>query len=121
MKQNRINKSYPAMLRLCDLKLPIKKARAVYLAANKMKQHFDFALQEERKCVKEFGGTENLDGSINFESPIDFGKFQDRMAELNESEVEWDLEPVVITEADIGEQTISAADILSLEGFVTFE
>lgn len=121
MIQKNIGRAYPAILRLCEIKLPIKKARELYLIANKMKQHFDFALQEERKAVKEFGGAENLDGTITFSSPIDFTKFQDRMSELNESTVDWDLEKVVLTDAEIGTQTISASDIINLEDFVVFE
>ena len=121
MKQQKINKAFPAVLRLCEFRLPIKKARELYAMQCKMKEHFEFALAEEQKRVTEFHGTFNQNGSVIFSNQKDFDGFQVQINELNESEVEWDLSQVVLTESDIGEQTISVSDISALEGFVVFE
>lgn len=88
---------------------------------SKMKEHFEFALSEEEKYVREFHGTLNQNGSVIFSNQDEFDKFQAQINELNELDVEWDLSPVVLTESDVGEQTISVSDISALEGFVVFE
>lgn len=121
MKQLRINKSYPAILRLCEFKLPIKKARALYHISSEMREHFEFAASEEQKCVAECHGEYKQNGAVQFTNQEEFEKFQNRMDELNNSELEWNIEPVVLTDSDIGNQCISVSDIRDLEGFVIFE
>ena len=121
MTQEKINKAYPALMRLCGLRLPIKKARKLYASTVKMKEYFDFALSEEQKYVEDFDGTMNPDGTVSFPSPEKFVGFQDRITELNESEVDWEIEPVIITELEVGDQQVSVNDIIDLEGFVIFE
>lgn len=121
MTQHEVNKAYPALMRLSESRLPVKKARGLYEVTKKAEEHFQFAIAEERKYIVEFNGQERPDGTVSFASPEDFAKYQEKMTELNTLEVEWDIEPVVLTEAEIGEQPISPADIHSLEGFVTFE
>lgn len=121
MKQSKLNKAYPAILRLCDFKLPIKKARYIYTLSDQMRIHFEFALSEEKKCVAECEGTMNNDGTVSFKDKESFEKFQSRMSELNESEIEWSATPIVLSESDILDQLITATDIRDLEGFVSFE
>jgi len=121
MTQAEINKAYPALFRLCDLKLPIKKARGIYTLISKVKPHFEFALAEERKSIAEYNGTENPDGTISFNNRDEFDAYKARIDELNRSVVEecWDV--INLNDDDLGTQTISPADIISLEGFVIFE
>ena len=121
MKQIKINKAYPVILQLCEFKLPIKKARSLYHVSSEMREHFEFAASEERKCVAECHGEYNQDGTIKFQNQEDFEKFQSRTDELNNSDLEWDIEPIVLTDSDIGNQCISVSDIRDLEGFVIFE
>lgn len=121
MTQYKVNKAYPALVRLSECRLPVKKARDLYKMTKRAEEHFRFAVTEEQKYVAEFGGKENSNGTITFESPELFGKFQEKAVELSESVIEWDVDPIVITDSDIGGQTISSSDILNLEGFVTFE
>ncbi len=120
MTQYKVNKAYPALKRLGDLRLPIQKARLLYAVTKKAEDLFQFAVQEENKYISEYHGTLNQDGTVTFDSQENFGKFQDKLAELNDSEIEWDLSSVEITEDDIGQQGITAADIFNLEGFVSF-
>ena len=121
MKQININKSYPSIMRLCEFKLPIKKARQIYRISKEIREIFDFAVAEEKKSVAECHGAYNPDGTVKFSSQGDFEQFQCRMEELNNSEIDWKIEPVILTEDDIGAQTISVSDIQDLEGFVIFE
>lgn len=121
MKQAKLNKAYPAILRICDFKLPIKKARDIYILSNQMRTHFEFALSEEKKCVTECDGTMNSDGTVSFKNKECFDRFQVRMGELNESDIEWLLDPVILTETDIMDQCITVSDIRDLEGFISFE
>ena len=121
MKQKKISKAYPALLQICEYKLPINKARAVYRMMNLMREHFEFALSEEKKSIVEYGGKVNQDGTISFDKQENFGMFCDRMTEINESEIEWSEPPIVLTESEIGNQSISVSDIRSLEGFIIFE
>lgn len=121
MTQYSVNKAYPALMHLSEFRLPIKKARSIYELTKEASNHFQFAVSEERKYISEFGGKENPDGTISFETQEGFGKYQEKIIELNELEIEWDVEPVVLNENDIKEQGISPADIHALEGFVVFE
>ena len=121
MKQNRINKAYPVLAKLSDLKLPIKKARELYGMTKKMSEHFEFALNEEKKYIETYGGTLSENGTISFASPEKFAEFQEKLIELNESEVDWKENAIFLTEEDIGEQTVSVSDLYRLEGFVHFE
>lgn len=121
MTQLQVNKAYPALMRLAEFRLPIKKARRLYEMVKKAEEHFEFAISEERKYISEFNGQERPDGTVFFESSDYFNKYQEKMIELNNFEVKWDIEPIILTEEEIKEQSISSADICCLEDFVTFE
>ena len=47
--------------------------------------------------------------------------FKDKFEELVNSEVELDIDPVTLSENDIGDQMLTPGDIYNLEGFVIFE
>lgn len=121
MEQSKINKAYPALMRLCELRLPIKKAREVYNLSKRTGQHFEFALAEERKCVDECNGKVNMDGTVSFNNADDYAAFRKRIDELNSSEVDLVISPIVIFESELENQTISPADIHDLEDFVIFD
>jgi len=121
MTQFKINKAYPALMRLSELKMPVKKAKGLYELTKKVEEHFQFAISEEHKYIAEFNGKENPDGTISFESQDGFGKYQEKMLELGELEIDWNIVPIIISENDIGTQSISSSDIYSLEDFVSFE
>lgn len=121
MTQFKINKAYGTLVRLAELKLPLKKAYELYKMTKAMEDVYQFAVSEEQKYINEFNGTINPDGTVSFEDATKFGEFQERLAALNDMEVEIDIAPVKLTEADMGDQTITPAEIFSLEGFVCFE
>lgn len=121
MTQFKINKAYSTLVRLAELKLPLKKAYELYKMTKSMEQSYQFAISEEQKYINEFNGTINPDGTVSFEDAIKFGAFQEKLAALNDMEVEIDITPIVLSEKDMGEQPITPAEIFSLEGFVSFE
>lgn len=121
MKQERINRAYSALLKLKDYKLPLKKAYAIYQLYQSISDAYEFALNEEQKYMLEYKGNPNGDGTVTFPTPTDCAAFRDKMEEISEMDVDVTVEPVPITEKDLGEQTITPSDIANLEGFVSFE
>jgi hypothetical protein len=121
MTQFHVNKAYAALTRLADLKLPVKKAYELYKLSKAIEEHYNFAVSQERKYIDEFSGKINPDGTVSFENTEKFSAFQDKLSNLNEMNVELDITPISLTEKDLGDQTITPAEIYSLEGFVSFE
>ena len=120
MKQERINRAYGALRRLNEYKLPVKKAYAVYKLMRAIDDSYQFALGEEQKYLSEFGGVLNEDGSIQFSSPEKCEMFKEKVQELSNNDTDISFEQVVLNESDLGEQTVTPADIYNLEGFVIF-
>ena len=121
MKQEQINKAYPSLKKLCSLNLPLKKAHAVYKMSKGIDDAFQFAADEERKYIDEFGGKIHADGSVHFESVEKCDAFKEKVEELYRMELDIKFDPVKLTEEDLGRQTIAPEDIANLEGFVLFE
>lgn len=121
MKQEQINRAFPSLVKMRDMNLPVKKARAIYKLYVAVEGAYDFALGEEKKYLSEFNGTVAGDGSINFISPEDCTAFKEKFEGLVYSEVDLDIEPVTLSESDIGDQMLTPGDIYNLEGFVIFE
>ena len=96
MIQEKINRAYESLMKLNNFKLPVKKAYAVYKLVQAADNAYQFALSEERKYLDEFHGT------------------------LCNMEVDIAIDVVKLDENDLGEQTLSPADIFNLEGFVDF-
>lgn len=120
MKQESINRAYSTLLTLKDYKLPLKKAYAIYRLYTSISDAYEFALNEEQKYLAEYNGKPNGDGTVVFSTPTDCAAFRDKVEELNNMDVDITIEPVTLTEKDLGEQTITPADIANLEGFVAF-
>lgn len=121
VKQEKINKAFPSLAKLRDISLPIKKARAIYKMYVMMEEAYNFAANEEKKYLEEFGGVLDDDGSISFKTHEDCLAFKERLDELCDSEVELDLEAITLLEGDLGDQMLTPGDIYNLEGFVIFE
>lgn len=121
MTQFNVNKAYVVLAKISEFKLPVKKAYEIYKLAKTLEERYRFAVDEEKKYIEEFNGTINNDGTVSFENAEIYGAFQEKLSELNDMQVDIEITPVVLTEKDLGEQTISPSDIYNLEGFVTFE
>jgi len=121
MKQGNINRAYPSLLKLRDFNLPVKKAYAIYKLSVCVENAHEFAAEEERKYLADYNGSISDDGNtISFETPTDCAAFRDKVEELCNVDVDIEIEPVLLTEDDLGEQRLTPADIFNLEGFVTF-
>lgn len=120
MIQEKINRAYESLMKLNNFKLPVKKAYAVYKLVQAVDSAYQFALSEERKYLDEFHGTLKEDGSITFLTPSDCTAFKTKLDELCNMEVDIAIEVVKLNEKDLGEQTLSPADIFNLDGFVDF-
>lgn len=121
MKQGQINKAYAALTRLAECRLPISKARAIYVLLKEAEEFYKFAMQEESKYIKEYNGKITSNGSISFDKPEDSRRFQEKLIELNNSEVEWDVSLITLEDIDMGDNVISPSDIYYLEGIVSFK
>ena len=121
MKQSEINKSYNALVRLSQVRLPIKTAFSVYQLVKKIEEPYKFALEEEKKLINKYNAEVKENGIISFSSAEDKDSFQNELQELNQLDHDIEIEPIVIKIEDLGEQTITPSDILALEGFVEFE
>ena len=121
MKQSEINKSYNALVRLSQVRLPIKTAFSVYQLVKKMEEPYKFALEEEKKLINKYNAEVKENGIISFSSAEDKDSFQNELQELNQLDHDIEIEPIVIKIEDLSEQTITPSDILALEGFVEFE
>lgn len=121
MKQSEINKSYNALVRLSQMRLPIKTAFSVYQLVKKIEEPYKFAFEEEKKLINKYNAEVKENGIISFSSAEDKNSFQNELQELNQLDHDIEIEPIVIKIEDLGEQTITPSDILALEGFVEFE
>ena len=120
MKQEKLNKAYGSMSVLNHMRLPAEKAFAVYKLYKAMESPISFSLQEEKKYIEQFGGTVRDDGTITFDTIEHRAGFSDALNGLLNAEVNFDFEAVVLCTHDLDGQTISPADIMNLEGLVTF-
>ena len=121
MKQSEINKSYNALVRLSQVRLPIKTAFSVYQLVKKIAEPYKFALEEEKKLISKYNAEVKENGIISFSSAEDKNSFQNELQELNQLDHDIEIEPIVIKIEDLGEQTITPSDIFALEDFVEFE
>lgn len=121
MKQSEINKSYNALVRLSQVRLPIKTAFSVYQLVKKIEEPYKFAFEEEKKLINKYNAEVKENGIISFGSAEDKNSFQNELQELNQLDHDIEIEPIVIKIEDLGEQTITPSDIFALEGFVEFE
>ena len=121
MKQSEINKSYNALVRLSQVRLPIKTAFSVYQLVKKIEEPYKFAFEEEKKLINKYNAEVKENGIISFSSAEDKNSFQNELQELNQLDHDIEIEPIVIKIEDLGEQTITPSDIFALEGFVEFE
>ncbi len=120
MLQEKINRAYGSLVKLKDLRLPVKKAYDIYKLVQAVEGAYQFAFDEQQKYLAEFKGVPSNDGNIVFDTPAECAAFKKKLDELNSVDVDIDIKVVNLTESDLGEQTITPADIFNLEGFVDF-
>ena len=120
MTQYQLLQAAPVLRNLSSYKMPLKKAFGLYKLLKKGDEYSSFFIEKERELVEEYHGTIGDDGQIKFTNTEDLQNFIAKHNELKEIEAE-DAEAVVLRAEDLGEQTLSAADLIALEGIVTIE
>lgn len=124
MKQGTVNKAYLSILNLSELKFPYKISREIYKMKNSLKEIVEFGAQEELKIIKGYNGEVRNDGSFAFVGVDKKERTRDCFNDLQkwqENEVDLEIKPILLTEADCDSQKISVSDIENLEGFIIFE
>lgn len=123
MKQREINEAYPCLGKLLGINLPLKKARALYEMYTALEASYNFAVREQQKYLKEYNA-EFIGGYLKFngeDKEADRCAFHEKINALQESEVDLYVEPVTITEEELGGHRVSVIDIHRLKGFVFFD
>ena len=119
MTQYQLILASPTLGLLNSFKLPIKTAYSLYNLNKKIAEYRDFFIEQERKLVEEFNGIVKENGQVSFEEAEDSIKFAQKYAELKSLEAAG-FEAVKINMADLGDQTLTVADIAALDGIIEF-
>lgn len=120
MKQKDILRAYSSLIALNALKLPVKKAYAIYKLFKTVDTQYQFISNESKKSIDRHSGELNSDGMVKFKDEDECVECKKELNELNDMDVDVEIPPVELSEEDLAGQTISPADIYNLEGFVTF-
>lgn len=115
--QNKAVNAYIALLKLYRMTLKGKTARDLYMLKSKLEPSWNFQRDEQEKYLQACNGTADENGTLKFNSIEDRDKFDEKVNEIAEVEVELDITPVQIKCDDV---EISGADIEALIGFVDF-
>lgn len=121
MKQHKINSAFNALNKLMGMELKVRDAYAVFMLRRKLEPSYEFELERERGLISKYDGTILPNGTITFPAEDDAQRFREEIAEMNESEIELEFEPITLNFDALGEQKILPADLAALEGFIRFE
>lgn len=122
LKVIQIGRLNEIFVQLTMLRLPPKKAYALYSISKTIGEKFEFVANEQRKLVEEYGVSVSPEGYFNFEeNPEKGAEFMAKLQELNEMEIDLDINPVILTENDTRGFTLTMAQVAALEGIVSFE
>ena len=120
MKQKEAIDAYGAILRLSEIALPLQDAYKIFCLRRKIEPIYQFEVEREKALLGELNGALMPDGSVQFKNTEDCVEFKNKVAELNDMEVEADFEPIQIKIENLGKVEIKPADISRLCGFVEF-
>lgn len=118
MNLYKIYSAWSAVCNVYKLKIPYAKARKVMQLREKIKQEGTFYEEQAQTLADEYG--KPADGKVSFDTPELMQGYIDKINELRNTEVDWDLEIITITDTEIGNQSISGEDIENLAPFITF-
>lgn len=117
MKSIQLLNAFQTLGALTKMKLPVKKAYAIYNLAKKAEAHKEFFIAQEQQLIEEFKATILENGQIKFENSEDLKAFTEKHNELKNLEVE-NCNPITLSIEDFGDANLSAADMASLEGVI---
>ena len=131
MKQENIKNAYYVLKRFSTMQFKVKDAFGIYKLLKELEPSINFAIEREQKMVEQYNGTINPDGTISFihgdtdedkrKGMENFIKFKKEMDEIAAMDIDLDFSPITLAYDSLGDQTISPNDLMSLEGFVSFE
>lgn len=101
------------------MELPIKTAHAIYMMIKRLEPIYQCGVALERDIRKNLNIF--IDGdAMTYPSKEARDKYIEKMNELANMDVEFDVSPVRISIDDVNGQRITPSDIRALEGFVLF-
>ena len=128
MNYLKIVKSMSALQEMMQMRLPYAKAKVMYKIYKNFEDEYKFFVQEEIKLVNEFAAKDEQgkpivykDGTVKFDNIESKNKYEAKLSELGALKSDIQIKPIVLTEADIGEQIISPEIMGKLEGIISFE
>jgi len=112
---------HAALSSLATLRLPFQKALALSRLCGRLSELQQVYLRQLNALAQEYGTKFLPNGTFPMpEDDIQRQHLCDALNSLTAEEMEIEFEPIEISTEDIGEQRIGAADILALEGIITF-
>lgn len=131
MKHIQFVKAYRTLQKLSDFSLPVREAFEIFKLTKALQPAHEFAAKMERQLIEKYKGEVNDDGSVNFvhgddeksrsEGINNMNKFVAELDELNDTEMDYEFEPIKLSYDAMDGQKISANEIMALDGFVIFE
>lgn len=130
-----------AVQNLMRLRLPISKIKVtkrIREMANALQKEFEFVTVEEKKIIDAYPEVEFNDNgnpilkpdteiggipTVSVEKKLKGEEFMKEIAELHNSETEWDFDVIKISDKDLktaGDFSLTAEDLDALDGFVEF-
>ena len=119
MQVQQMLNSLPIVQKIMELKLPIKKAYAIYSLAKQINEQREFFINEEKKLISKFNAEILENGNIKFNTAEDQANFIKEHSELMEYEIE-NLQAVDFSFADLGDAEFTPMEIMQLEGVINF-
>ena len=119
MKSQQLISALPVLNKLMELKLPIKKAYALYSLAKQVNEYREFFINEEKKRVTIFNIQVAENGDLHFNSQEDQLKFIQEHNELMSYEME-DIKCVDLLFTDLGDLEITPIELGLLDGIINF-
>lgn len=105
--------------KLMELKLPIKKAYALYSLAKQINEYREFFINEEKKMVSKFNVQVAENGDLHFNSQEDQLAFIQEYNDLMSYEIE-DVKSVELSFADLGGVEFTPMELSALDGVINF-
>lgn len=123
--------AFNALRKISDYSLPVREAFEVFKLTKALQPAYEFAEKKERQLIEKYGGEFTDDGSVNFvhgddeksrvEGIENMNRCVAELNELNDTEMDFEFEPIKLSYKAMEGQKISANEIMALDGFVIFE
>ena len=120
MKQGKVNELYKGLKTLSGINMPIKTAWTVYATMKKLDPHIEFSMEQEKKLYEETGVQALDNGVLQFKDAESRDKFQQKMLEIVDRDVDVELDEISIPLADVDGAKITPEILSWLSPVVNF-